>query len=91
MGMFSWKCKGCGEEICSPEIALVKAPNGITWGEYNGYGEVGMYNVQESWPDEPAMWHRVCYDVATPSEQNDITPSDHAPNQGFGEPNPKFM
>lgn len=90
MGMFSWICKGCGREICEPEIALVRSHNGITWGEYDGYGRCGMYDAAED-NHEPVMWHKYCYDHATPQEQADDTPSDYAPNQGFGAPQKRFM
>lgn len=89
MGMFSWECKGCGGELCEPEIALVRMPNGITWGPYDGYGRAGMFDAGDT-NTEPAMWHKYCYDRATPENQNDITPSEYARNQGFGTPQRKF-
>ena len=87
MGMFSWECKGCGEEICEPEVALVVVSNGITWGPYDGYGCCGMFEHDF---EDPAMWHKYCYDHATAEEKADTSPSKYAPNQGFGAPNEKF-
>lgn len=90
MGFFSWKCKGCGEEICEPEIALVKTDNGITWGSYDGYGRAGMWDYNDE-GKEPVIWHKYCYDHATPEEQKDMTQSSYAPNQGCGMPQDRFM
>jgi hypothetical protein len=74
-----------------PEVALVKTNCGTTYGPYDGYGRCGMYDYnQDGYPYEPAMWHKYCYDRATPQEQNDLSESDYAPNQGFGEPQKRF-
>jgi hypothetical protein len=90
MGMFSWKCKGCGEEICEPEIALVVTDRGTTWGNYDGYGRVGMYDYGNEFGNDPVIWHKYCYEHAPVEDQLNTCPSDYAPNQGFGKPNPKF-
>jgi hypothetical protein len=97
MGMFSWKCKGCGAEICEPELAVVtyEGPQGfpiILCGEYDGYGRF----MDDTWnwenhDEEPAMWHKKCYMDAPDSGQESHVPSDHAPNQGFGDAQEQFL
>ena len=90
MGMFSWKCKGCGDELCCPELVRIDGHLGA----YDGYGRAGGYKYQ-GWLDdgsnEPAAWHSVCFDKAPEIEQQDQTPSNYAPNQGFGEAQDRFM
>lgn len=86
MGMFSWICKGCGDELCTPEIVRM---NGCV-GEYDGYGRAGGFDWSQA-NGEPVCWHEYCYQNATPEEKADQTPSKPAPNQGFGKPKKKFM
>jgi hypothetical protein len=88
MGMFSWECKGCGDELCDPEIGLAKSDEfNIVSGSYDGYGRLGDSEID---PFESAVWHLKCYQEATPEQQADLTPSASAENQGFGRGNPKF-
>jgi hypothetical protein len=90
MGMFSWVCKGCGEEICEPEIAVVVDEEGVVCrGEYDGYGQLDGMEVDEG-SNDPVMWHHKCYKEASEEAKADLTPSDHAPNQGMGRANPDF-
>mgnify|MGYP003660736063 CR=1 FL=1 len=98
MGMFSWICKGCGDELCCPEIVLIDGHVGA----YDGYGRAGEFSFDEfiakrgGWDkyDEipnPVAWHEVCFDIASEVEQRDETPSDHAPNQGFAGAQDRFL
>jgi hypothetical protein len=88
MGMFSWVCKGCGQELCEPEIGLVKFNEyNIASGEYDGYGRFGGFETNSM---SPAVWHLKCYQEATPEQQEDLTPSDSAPDQGMGSADPRF-
>ena len=83
MGMFSWKCKGCGHELIMGESVRL---NGVKQ-EYNGYGglcDEGRYN-------QPSAWHDLCYLAATPEQRHDNEPSERAPNQGFGPAKLEFM
>ena len=92
MGMFSWKRKGCGEEVCSPEIVRVMDSEGqVAIGEYDGYGSAGFWDYADSYDEDPIMWHKKCFDEATPEAQADMSPSDYAPDQGFGAPQKRFM
>lgn len=77
MGMFSWKCKGCKEEIISGERARFDGCKG----EYGGYGDCGNFHYSSG---EPVAWHEFCYQKATPEQKLDETPSPSAPHQGFG-------
>jgi hypothetical protein len=78
MGMFSWKCKGCGRELVEGERVRM---DGCV-GEYDGYGRAGNFSYEGG--GEPAAWHKRCYDKASKDQKLDETPSEHAPNQGFG-------
>ncbi len=90
MGMFSWLCKGCGDEICCPELVRMDGQLGA----YDAYGRAGEYEYP-GWVrdgrNEPVAWHAVCFDNASAAEQQDQTTSKPAPNQGFGEAQDKFM
>lgn len=77
MGMFSWKCKGCGRELVEGERVRL---NGCK-GEYDGYGRAGGFDYDG---EDPVAWHQRCYKKATTEQKLDETPSEHAPNQGFG-------
>lgn len=77
MGMFSWRCKGCGHELKGGEYVRL---NGCV-GEYDGYGRAGGFEYQEN---SPSAWHVRCYDKATVEQKLNDDPSKHAPNQGFG-------
>jgi hypothetical protein len=73
MGMFSFKCKGCGGELCEGELVRL----GGRVQEYDGYGgDLDDY-------DSPC-WHEACYQRATTEEKLDETASEPADNQGFG-------
>ena len=89
MGMFTWCCKGCGDELIMDEKVRIA---GIS-GTYDGYGRVneedgGEYDTQGE--DRPC-WHQRCYDQASDKEKLDDTPSKYGDNQGFGDPNPDNM
>lgn len=93
MGMFSWKCKGCGGELCCPELVRINGNVGV----YDGYGTAGKFDYAmwapttgERLPD-PVAWHERCHREAEPAARNDMTASAHAPNQGFGEAQDRFM
>jgi len=86
MGMFSWKCKGCGGELVMNELVRL---NGFK-GEYDGYGGTGSFQIEDDF-DNIVAWHQECYDKATPEQKLDETPSPSAPNQGFGYPQYKFL
>jgi len=95
MGFFSWNCKGCNESIKAP----YDIPEGIEWqneavwlreeeepiiGEYDGYGRVGAYDMQEmdiGFGDDPELWHKKCWDSAGKPEYSSV--SDYAEDQGF--------
>ena len=82
MGMFSWTCKGCGRELVQDERVRLMGCKG----DYDGYGGVPGFDGSDFYPDAPACWHERCYQAATDAEKLDETPSDRAPNQGFGYP-----
>lgn len=86
MGMFSFECKGCDQELVMDEEVRLNGCNGI----YDGYGRAGNYDFSGDY-SEPVAWHQKCYAAATDAEKLDETPSAYAPNQGFGEPSPKFL
>lgn len=79
MGMFSWKCKGCGHELKSNELVRMNA----CVGEYSGYGSAGGFEYSSSY-NEPSCWHVLCYNKASVEEKLSDISSKHAPNQGFG-------
>lgn len=79
MGMFSWKCKGCRNELKQRELVRM---NGCV-GEYSGYGSAGGFEYSGSY-DEPSCWHVLCYNKANVEEKLDDSSSEYAPNQGFG-------
>jgi len=101
MGMFSWKCKGCGDELCCPE--LVRIDDHV--GAYNGYGVVEMSegkswdvfdrsNPNETYSRCPNAWHQLCWQVARDEAEyftDKQPPSESAPNQGFGDAQDRFM
>ena len=77
MGMFSCKCKGCGNELVSGEVVRLNGCRGL----YDGYGGAGGFQFAS---DEPSGWHDVCWRMATDAQKLDETPSEYAPDQGFG-------
>lgn len=79
MGMFSWKCKGCGHELKEGEYVRLNGCTGI----YDGYGGAGGFEYSGSYK-EPSGWHVRCYKNATIEQRLNDDPSQHAPNQGFG-------
>jgi len=87
MGYFSWKCKGCGHELCEGEEVRL---NGCR-GTYDGFGCAGGFDAGHSDVYDPSAWHNSCYLKATPEERLDETPSEHAPNQGFGATKLEFV
>ena len=87
MGFFSWKCKGCSEELCEGEKVRL---NGCK-GKYDGYGSAGGYDYGETGGENPIAWHEVCYQRATDKQKLDETPSKDAPNQGCGIPHLEFL
>lgn len=76
MGMFSWVCKGCGEELISREIVRL---DGCV-GEYDGYGSAGSFDHC----GDPVAWHQRCWLKASDAQKLDTAPSASARNQGFG-------
>jgi hypothetical protein len=87
MGFFSWKCKGCTEELCEGEKVRL---NGCK-GKYDGYGSAGGYDYGETGGENPIAWHEACYQKATDKQKLDETPSKDAPNQGCGIPHLEFL
>ena len=97
MGMFSWECKGCGDELITDEYVRLNGCPGV----YDGYGRnsggfdfstyTGNLKGVSVWHDGVVAWHDVCYRNASPEERDDETPSYPAPNQGFGKPQLCFM
>jgi len=90
MGMFSWCCKGCGNELSRGEYVRL---NGCK-GEYDGYGgNSGGFNYSSCSVDsnDPLAWHDLCYRSASSDDKLDETPSKHAKNQGFGPAKLKFI
>ena len=85
MGMFSYICKGCGQEIVTGEWCRF---NGGT-GEYDGYGRCGGFDNENSYPDNPVAWHEYCYQKSP--NKGDKLPSPSAPNQGFGPNHLQYM
>lgn len=85
MGMFSFECKGCDQELISGEEVRLQGCNGI----YDGYGRAGSFDYDGG--EEPVAWHQKCYYEATDAEKLDETPSVHARNQGFGYPQAQCM
>ena len=79
MGMFSWCCKGCGEEICQGEFARLNGRKQV----YGGYGD-GDH-------DEYVAWHQRCYGAATKEQKLDDNPSKRAKNQGMGAARLRFL
>jgi hypothetical protein len=85
MGMFSWVCKGCGEDLKMDELVRIAGVKGT----YDGYGRVddAEFGGMGSFP----CWHQYCYDKASDKQKLDETPSASAENQGFGYPYLKYM
>jgi len=79
MGMFSWKCKGCGHELKTKELVRMNA----CVGEYSGYGSAGGFEYSGSY-NEPSCWHVLCYNKASVEEKLSDSSSEYAPHQGFG-------
>jgi len=84
MGMFSWECKGCNQELVTDELVRLDGCKGV----YDGYGRAGNHEWAEF---DPAAWHQKCYAEATDAEKLDETPSKPAMNQGFGFPRADCM
>lgn len=80
MGMFSWNCKGCGDELCCPEYVRIDDHVGT----YNGYGVVVMDdgkrwdvfdrdNPNETFTRSPNAWHQLCWrDAFHVAERNRV-------------------
>jgi len=83
MGMFSWKCKGCGHELIERELVRL---NGQVQ-EYDGYGG----SAANSGDYDPSAWHNRCYKKASRPHQLEESASSHAPNQGFGPSKLEFL
>lgn len=84
MGMFSWECKGCNQELVTGEMVRLNGSRG----EYDGYGGLGGCNCEDY---DPAAWHQKCYSEATDAEKLDDASSKPAMNQGFGFPRADCM
>lgn len=85
MGMYSWECKGCDQELKMDEEVRLDGSKGI----YDGYGRCGNFDYDGG--TEPVAWHQKCYAEATDAEKLDETPSKYARNQGFGYPQAQCM
>lgn len=83
MGNFSWKCKGCGNELCEGELVVLDGDVQT----YDGYGGTAKNDGNT----EPSGWHNLCYSVLSDEEKADKTPSGWASNQGFGPRKLEFM
>ena len=92
MGLFSWNCKKCGHSIKSPysiptgweymnEAVILREGENPIYGEYDGYGSIGAFEVNSFGGDEPEMWHKVCWENAGKPEYTGD--SEYAPDQGF--------
>jgi hypothetical protein len=81
MGMHSWLCRGCGEELNEGEYGRLDGHKQV----YDGYGGGRDYG------DDIVVWHQYCYSKASVEQKLDETPSDHAPNQGMGYSHLKFL
>lgn len=84
MGMFSYVCKGCGQELIEGELVRL---NGCK-GTYDGYGGAGGF---EDDTGSVAAWHERCYKKATQQQRDDESPSKSAKNQGFGPAHLEFL
>ncbi|GAF71589.1 unnamed protein product, partial [marine sediment metagenome] len=62
MGAYSWKCKGCSQDLVEDELVRL---NGCV-GEYDGYGRAGGFDYagDSCGMSEPVAWHQYCYDWA---------------------------
>ena len=88
MGVYSWNCKKCNHSVKAVTVegweymneAVLLLPNGsIIIGEYNGYGCVGDYAIDD--PFDAELWHKVCWEnTGKPSYSG---PSSHADDQGY--------
>ena len=90
MGMFSYICKGCGQEIITGELCRFNGGDGrkLNVGEYDGYGRCGRYDAGED-HENPVAWHEYCYQKSP--NKGDKLPSQSAPNQGFGPNHLQYM
>jgi hypothetical protein len=86
MGMFSWECKGCDQELKEDEIVRLNGCRGI----YDGYGRAGGFDASNT-NFKVFGWHELCYQAASDAEKLDETPSKNARNQGFGYPRKDCM
>lgn len=84
MGMYSYVCKGCGQELVEEELVRL---NGCT-GEYDGYGRAGGFS---SHGEQCVAWHELCFQQASASQKLDRKPSRSARNQGFGPRHLEFI
>jgi len=88
MGMFSYICKGCGQELIECELVRL---NGYK-GEYDGYGRaVSDFGKFKSDGEDVIAWHERCYKTAKLKQRNDESPSRRAPDQGFGPAHLEFL
>ena len=92
MGLFSWNCKKCDHSIKSPynvptgwdymtEAVILREGENPIYGEYDGYGRIGAFEVNSFGGDEPEMWHKKCWDNAGNPEYSGG--SKYADDQGF--------
>lgn len=86
MGMFSWECNGCSEELCATELVRI---NGYV-GNYDGYGRCDGYDPMDGY-GPIVCWHERCFQLASDKDQKENKPSEHAKNQGFGPAKLKFV
>lgn len=92
MGMFSWKCAVCKQDVIGsrlrgydwPSQVVVLFANGDrVSGEYDGYGRVGICDSLVEYDGEFALVHKRCCPEGATFESVG-GPSEGADNQGFG-------
>jgi hypothetical protein len=86
MGMFSWVCRACGEELIEGELVRL---NGNV-GTYDGYGRAGDFEFDSSFSN-PVAWHEFCFCRAPKAEQRSTKRSQSARHQGFGPCHLEFL
>ena len=68
-----------GNDWMTESVAILKGSGSILKGEYDGYGNIDDRTIVD---DEPACWHRACWEKAgKPLEWNGESP--FAPDQGW--------
>jgi len=63
------------------EAVAIEANGSVLVGEYDGYGRIGDHEI-DAYGEGPVAYHKECWDHAG-RPTNDLTPSEHAGDQGF--------